>query len=439
MSGTTMQMWISLGVLAFFIIGLVLAKWSMGLTGMTCCVLLALFKVVPISQAFNGATNKLLIMLAGLYVVSGAFAKTQLMDKIQGLMLGLQNKKGMTLLLSIFAMTIALGQFLPSAVLVPLMGTFTMALSADTTSDVTPSRLMIPITGISPMCQFVFPIGTGLTNFATFNAYYENFVTSNSQLLTVWEPFLFRIIPCILVVLWSIIGYKILPRKGELVNSDLIQAEKKKEEKDEKGKKAFYTPRQEKIVYIVFVLVMLTLVFSMQLGDLMYIVPGCGALVLAYTKTMTLNQIKEHMCSDVVFLIIGILSLSSALSKTGAGKFLGESILGLMGDNPTPVFFLVVVCVISVIMTSLMSNLATAAVLIPVAAVTAITAGWNPKPYVLSIYTMAFCAILLPSASSATAIGHAFAGYNLKDSLKFTVPFSIIGIVGCVLAYYVCY
>ena len=429
----TMPMALSLAVLAYFIIGLVLAKWSMGLTGMTSCVLLALFRVVSIPEAFNGATNKLLIMLAGLYVVSGAFAKTQLMSHIQTVMLRLQNKKGMTLLLGVFGLTVALGQFLPSAVLVPLLGTFTMVLSTDTTSDVTPSRLMMAITGLSPMCQMVFPIATGLMNFAVFNAYYENFATSNDQLLTVWEPFLFRIIPCALVFTWCVVGYRILPREGVLKESDLVQVDKSK------PKAAFYTPVQEKIVYVVFTLVMLTLVFSMRLGDLMYIVPGVGALVLAYTKTMTLSHIKEHMCSDVVFLIIGILSLSSALAKTGAGKFLGESILGLMGSNATPVSFLVLVCVVAVIMTSLMSNLATAAVLIPVAAVTAITAGWNPKPYVLSIYTMAFCAILLPSASSAAAIGHAFAGYNLKDSLKFTVPFSLVGIIGCVIAFYICY
>lgn len=434
-TGITAQMWMCFGILAFFIVGMVLAKWPMGLTSMTCCVALAVFKVVDIPTAFSGLTNKLLIMLAALYVVTGAFAKTSVMDRIQGVMLKLQNKKGMALLLGIFGMTILLGQFLPSAVLVPLMGTFTLALSTSKDSDITPSRLMLPITGLSPMCQFVIPMGSGLTVYASINAYYEAFVTDKGQLLTVGETFLFRIIPCAFVLLWSIIGYRILPKTGQnVVAPPAVPANTV-----QKKKSSAYTPAQEKVVYIVFVVVMLALIFSGQLGDIMYIIPAIGTLVLAFTKTLSLDKIKVHMCSDVVFLIVGILSLSSALSVTGAGTFLGKQILGLMGGNPTPMMFMVIVCFVSLIMTSLMSNLATAAVLTPVAAVTAITAGWAPQPYALAIYTMAFCAILLPSASSATAIGFAAAGYNLKDSLKFTVPFALFGMLGCIVAFLILY
>lgn len=441
----TTEMWLSLGVLAFFIIGLVLNKWPMGLTGMTCCVALALFGVVDISTAFSGLTNKLLIMLAALYVVSGAFAKTSLMDRIQGAMLTLQNQRGMVLAVGVFVMTILMGQFLPSAVLVPLMGTFTMALNTRAEGSVTPSRLMIPVTGLSPMWQYVLPIGTGLTTYATFNAYYEAFVTDESQLLTVFEPFIFRVIPCSFVLIWSLIGFRILPkvpaskRDAAPAAAPAAPAAAAATAAAPKEKPRAYTARQEKIVYAVFVFVMLGLIFSMQLGDLMYVIPGVGVLILAFTKTLSMNEIKVHMCSDTVFLIVGILSLSSALSVTGAGTFLGETILGLMGENPTALMFMVIVCVVAVVMTSLMSNLATAAVLIPVAAVTAITAGWDPRPYAMAIYTMAFCAIILPSASSATAVGHATAGYSLKESLPFTIPFSLCGILGCVVAFLLLY
>ena len=432
----TPQMWLSLGILAFFIIGLVLAKWPMGLTSMTCCVALAVLKVVPVSDAFCGLTNKLLIMLACLYVVSGAFSQTSLMDKIKGILLKLQDQKGMGLVLGIFGMTILMGQFLPSAVLVPLMATFMTALSVDSKSSVTPSRLMMAVTGLSPMWQQVLPIGTGLTMYATFNAYYEAFVTNDSQLVTVMQPFLFRIFPCTFVLIWSIIGYRILPKVGPSSNLGVIG---KTDQQTKTAQKKHFTDKQEKIVYIVFAAVMIALILSIKLGDLMYVIPALGVLVLAYTKTMTMQEIKVHMCSDTVFLIVGILSISSALNSTGAGTFLGKTILSLLGKNPSPLTFLILVCVVSVIMTSLMSNLATAAVLIPVAAVTAITAGWSPQPYAISIYTMAFCAILLPSASSAAAVGHAAAGYNLKDSLKFTIPFALFGILGCVVAFLIFY
>ena len=85
-------------------------------------------------------------------------------------------------------------------------------------------------------------------------------------------------------------------------------------------------------------------------------------------------------------------------------------------------------------MTNLMSNIASRAIVAPIAAITAISAGWDPVPFVLTVSQMAWCAVVLPSASSAAAMGHAVSNQRLQDSLKYTIPFFILALIGCVIS-----
>ena len=79
-------------VLVFFIVGLLMNKWPFGLTAMTCCIILAATKVLTIKQAFAGFSNKTLIMIACMYVLSAAFGKTALLAKMQSWLFDLSGK-----------------------------------------------------------------------------------------------------------------------------------------------------------------------------------------------------------------------------------------------------------------------------------------------------------------------------------------------------------
>lgn len=81
-----------------------------------------------------------------------------------------------------------------------------------------------------------------------------------------------------------------------------------------------------------------------------------------------------------------------------------------------------------------MSNIATQAVFVPVAAATFIAAGWNPIPVVISISYIAWCAIMLPSGSAASAMAHASSRVPLSKSLIFTVPYALLVVLGCVIS-----
>lgn len=407
--------------LAFFIIGLVLNKWPFGLTAMTVCLVLAATKVLTIEEAFSGFNNKILVMIAAMYVLSAGFGRTSLLANLQNKLFSLQGKSGTLLLLGILGMLIIFSCFLPSVVIVALMIMFLQSLG--NSGEVSASRMIILSAGIGAFWGGFLPFGMGLTGHLTLNAYYESLTTSPDQLVQMFDRFKFGLIPCGLTLLWCIFGYKVMPRDGKFDAS-----------KGNQRQAAPLSKKQETVIYIAFFGTMGALFFSSKLGNFMYLIPGFAVLLIAFTKTMTPKEILSAMFTDVTMMIAGIFVLSDAMAVTGVGEMIGQLILKILGGNPTPLFAVFIFGLTALVMTSLMSNIATGAILAPLAAATAIAAGWNPVPFVLITNRMSVCAIVLPSASAATGMAHAASGLPLKDIIKFSLPFGLIALLGCTLS-----
>jgi len=420
-------------ILAVFIVSLLMNKWSFGITGITTCILLFLFYYKgSMGSAFSGLTNQTIFLMVGMYGLSAAFSRTSLLKKMQNILGSLQGKRGLVLVLCIYGVAFLFGNFFPSAVTVSLMMTFVATLGND--NEVSADRLCVPIAGLAGMSMGVLPMGSALVSYTAMNAFYEGMTTDPRQLVTMWDPFKFSIPMFLFGFIWCVIGYKIQPQKGRALAPAAKTTDASGKPAKKAPEKAPLTPRQEKIVYLCFGGTMLMLFLSNQLGNFVYGVPIIADLILLYTKAIPNRDMVLSVCSPTSFMVVGILSLSDALGKSGAGEILGNTVLKMMGSNPTPMFAFFVVMLATVIMTSLMSNIATNAVLCPIVASMAIAAGWNPVPFVVVVRKLAWCAILLPSASSACAMAHATSGQNLGDSLKFSIPFVLCTMAGAVVA-----
>lgn len=411
-----------------FIVSLVLNKWSFGITGLTTVALLFLFYYKgDVTAAFSGMTNRVMIMIAGMYVVSAAFARTSFLSKMRTLFSKLEGKSGFALVLCIYALAFIFGHFFPSAVTTSLMVVFCATLGDD--MKVSNARMIIPCCAIACMAG-ILPLGHHLVSFALYNSFYEGMATSPDQLMTMWQPIVFKIIPFTLGFIWTLFAWKLLPQRGNVS----LDTNSCATGNAARPKPCPLTKKQELTVYIVFIGVIVSLFFSTKIGGFTYGVPLIGALVLLYTKALPRDEINGAATSSISWMIVGILSLSDALGSSGAGTLIGEGMLKLLGTNIGPTGALIFFSVATLIVTSLMSNIATQAVFVPVAAATFIAAGWNPIPVVISISYVAWCAIMLPSGSAASAMAHASSKVPLSKSLVYTVPFALLIIIGCVIS-----
>lgn len=416
-----MELYIVLAIMAFMIVGFIWNKWPFGLTTMVCCVLLALTKVFTISEAFSGLSNKTTIMIAGMFAIVAAFGKTSLLTKIQDQMVRLKGKSGVALLLAMYAVIIIFACFLPTTANMTIMLMFLVALG--NTGDITPSRMTIPILAMISIWGTKLPLGMGAAQYATLNAFYEGVATSESQMLNILDMFKVSIVPCILMTVYCLFAYKWFP-------NDSFDSTKLKEQK----KKEVIPKRDERIIYVVFLVVVGSLFFNKQLGDTMYLIPIIGVLVLYFTKALNLKEVLGAVTGDPVWMIAGVLVMADALGATGAGEAIGNGILTILGGNPSGLFVMFVFAAVSVLMTTFMSNSATRNVLVPIAASTCIAAGWDPRGVVLIVAFCANVAIAFPSGSPACGIAYAACGYKLTDTFKFTLPFIAIALVSVVIS-----
>ena len=61
-----------------------------------------------------------------------------------------------------------------------------------------------------------------------------------------------------------------------------------------------------------------------------------------------------------------MMPVATALDQSGAGKMIANSVIGVIGDNPSPYFAIAVLFILSCVMTQFMSNTASSALLAPI-------------------------------------------------------------------------
>lgn len=417
-----MEMYIVLGITLFMMIMFVWHKVPFGVTTMTCCLLLAIFGIVDIQTAFSGFGNKIVVLIAPMLALSAVLTKTSLVMKISGLLNTMKDKRGMLLIVSFFLVGAIFAQFIPSTAALTILVVFLMTLG--NSGEITAYRLLMPLLGILCAWKFRFPIGMGAATFATLNGLYEGIITDAQYHLQMMDPFIFSIIPMIALTAYCLIGWKLMPRGEEIDKSALKES-----------KKAELLPRnQEMIVYGVFVIVMLLMILNKWTGNMLYLAPALGVLILIYTKVMKVEEAIKSMTSDMVWMIAGVLVVADALGKSGAGNAIGELILSLIGENPNSMFVMIMFSAATVIMTTFLSNMATQTVLIPIAASVALAGGWDPRGLVLIIGTANMFAVGFPSGSGECAVCFAAGGYNPVKVLRFTVPYMLIAIASCAIS-----
>ncbi len=415
-----MEMYIVIALFAFMIISFCIGKWPFGLTAMTCCILLVLTGVMTIEEAFSGFAMKNFVLVAGMYVLCDAFGKTKLLTAIRHRVMQLEKKSNVILLLILMFLIMIFAQFLPSSGTITVMIMILSALSPE--GDLCPSRMMLPMAIMGGMWTSRLPVGMGATSHLLPNQYISSY-GADLPLLTITDTIKVSIVPMILLSIYVILTYKMLPKRS-------VDQSKLKSVKDKEGMSKFH----ETVTYVVFVIVLASLFMNSLLGDIMYIIPAAGAAVLMFTKVESQKEMQRVLSGDMLFMLAGVFVMGDALSASGAGVMLGDFILGLMGENPSGLMVLVVFAIVGVVMTNFMSNSGTKNVLLPMGVATAVAAGWDPRGICLLIQTVCSCAVFLPSGAPSTAIAFAAAEYKLQETFLWSLGYAVLTVVSFVVS-----
>ena len=401
-----MQVYIVLALLAFMIFMFFTHKVPYGVATMTCCVLLCLTGVFEVKDAFSGLANKTTILVAGMFTVAYAFGKTSLINKIRGVMDRVREKSGFVFILSLFAIVILLAQLMGRTAIVSIIALFLVSL--DDNDEICPSRMIFAAFSVLAAWSLKFPIGLGAVSAPGANAYYEGIINNPELMLVPSDIIKVAFIPCIALTIYALFAWKMIPKHA--INTSNVKEVKKT---------AAISKRDETIINIVFAIVFL---------------PAAGVLVLIYTKVLTTKEAVDSLTSDMVWMIAGVLVMSDAIGKSGVGDMIGAGLQTVLGEHPNGIVVLLAFAVVTIVMTTFMSNTGTAAVLSPIAASLSLVAGMDPRGIILVITIASVMAIAFPSGSAECALAFAIGQHEPAKLLKYTVPYILIAIVTLVFS-----
>lgn len=420
---------ITLLVMVFMIVSFVIQKWSYGLTAMTCVVVLTLAGVIDVQTAFSGFSNTTTILIATMIVIAGQLSRTSLISRIRSLMTKAQDKGGILLILLICAFTALLTQLMGMTAVMAIMLLFVQTLKDDDASGISQSKMIFLCATM--ICTWFgrFPIGMGAALPLTTNAYYEGLVGGDStQLLGIFDFMKVGLLPSIIGTIYCLFAWRLVPKQELRTDAiDLGAAGKQ-------GGRAAMSQTHEMIVYLGFLVTLVSFFFSNRLGSYVYLIPAAIVIVFIFSGVMTSREAIAGLTGDMIWMVAGVLVFSTALSRSGAGEYIGDLVLKLLGSNPSGLTVTIVFTVVATVMTTFMSNNGTVAILTPIAASTAVAGGMDPRA-VVSLVSMASClAIAFPTGCSAATIAFAVGGFNPIKMLKFTLPYNIIMMVSLIIS-----
>lgn len=183
-----------------------------------------------------------------------------------------------------------------------------------------------------------------------------------------------------------------------------------------------------------FVLAIVLAVISLATANVLPISIGALAAVclLVLGKTLSMKEVYESIDWKIVFLLAGALSLGKAMQNSELDGQLAGLISGPL-SNAGPYALIAGLYLITNLLTEVMSNNATAALIAPVAIASAQQLGIDPMPLLVTITIAASASFMTPVGYQTNTMVYSAGQYKFGDFFRIGVWLNLICWVGTTL------
>jgi di/tricarboxylate transporter len=179
-----------------------------------------------------------------------------------------------------------------------------------------------------------------------------------------------------------------------------------------------------KIIITLFIVIGVMVTAALEIVPIL-LSAAVGVVALILTGMIKPEEAYKSIEWKVLFMLAGVLSMGVALQKTGAAQLLGDFIIHNFGEYG-PHIVLSFFFALSFLLTNVMSNNATAALLAPIAIVSAQSMDVSIKPFVLAITFAASLSFMTPIGYQTNTMIYAPGNYKFRDYLKVGTPLNIL-------------
>ena len=397
----------------------------LAVTAMAACTALGILGVLPSKQVYAGLSNSTVVLFGGMFVIGAAMFKTGLAQAIGLWVVKKAGTNEIPLMGAIMLVTIILSSVSSNtgtvACLMPVIIGICQA------AKIAPSKELMPLAIAANVGGTITMIGTPPNVIVTGALAAAGLPTFG------FFEFAFIGIPLsiIIVVYTLFVGRHFIPAK----TAGAMDEEAVKAAAEEAGATNDGAPKSKSKMWIAG-LILIGVVVCMALGLKtlpLHTAAVTGAILCVITGCLKEKEAYAGIDWVTIFLFAGMLSVATAMEKTGAGKLIADIVVNAMGDNPNPYVLCAVLFLISNVLTQFMSNTASAALLAPIGISIAQSIGCDPKPVLMSLGIAASMAFATPMATPPNTLVLGPAGFSFNDYAKVGTPMCLIALVASVI------
>lgn len=407
-----------MGIILVVIIAAFLSdRIPLAVVSLAGAVLVGLLGFVEHKAVFTSFASTSMILMISMMIIGGSLFYTGLAQKIGGLLLKLTGGSERALILiAVVSGTLISSVCSGTATLVTL---FPIITSLCISAKVSVSKTYLPLAyGIcfgSMLTVAASGMGPATSGLLAEAGYRE------------WgflEPAMVGAPLAIVgILVFTLFGSKLLPQTNVHPQADAMA---KSENNPQHTKKNMW------ISGLVMIGVFVLMIISPDAMPL-YMISSLGVVILLLTGTISQKQMFESISWSSVFLIAGMTTVANAVSASGLGEIIAESVLKLFGSTSSPVVIIAVLLLVTAVLTQFLSNNASVLIMAPIGIALAQKMGIEPYAFVMATFVGCLSCFCTPMATPALAYVMEPGGYKYKDFLKsgfiLQIVYFVVGLI----------
>ena len=396
----------------------------LAVTAMAACTVLGILGVLPSKAVYAGLSNSTVVLFGGMFVIGAAMFKTGLAEAIGVTVVKKAGTNEVPLMAAIMVVTIVLSAVSSNtgtvACLMPVI------IGICSVAKLSASKQLMPLAIAANVGGTITMIGTPPNVIVT-----GALTTAGLPTFGFFEFAWIGIPLSLVIVVYTLfVGrHFVADKSAGAMDEEAIKAAKEEAGAGGDGPKSVV---KMWIAGLILLGVVLCMALDLKTVPL-HTAAVTGAILCVVTGCLKEKEAYAGIDWVTIFLFAGMLSVASAMEKTGAGKLIADTVVGMMGSNPNPYVLTAVLFLISNVLTQFMSNTASAALLAPIGISIAQSIGADPKPVLMALGIAASCAFATPMATPPNTLVLGPGGFSFNDYAKVGVPMCLISLVVCLI------
>ncbi len=155
---------------------------------------------------------------------------------------------------------------------------------------------------------------------------------------------------------------------------------------------------------------------------------GIAVVLMVLTGIMPLRQIYQSVEWSVIVLLGSMIPIGVALESSGGTAMIASGIVNA-ASSLSPAAVMVILMIVTMTLSDVMNNVATAVIAAPIGFNIANTLGVNPDPFLMCVAVAASCAFLTPIGHKNNTLILGPGGYRFGDYWRMGLPLEILVII----------